>query len=360
MTLTYGEVCAGVKGIGLGLDRAGMKPIWAIEKDPACRRVISRHWPEVEQFEDVTETPSESLRRVDLVAGGTPCTDLSNAGRRAGLAGEKSRLFFEFTRILAELAPTWCLFENVPGLLSSNKGRDFAAVLGHLTGYFPEVPDDGWRNSGVCTGPAYNVAWSVLDAQWFGVPQRRKRVFVVGHLGDATRAVQVLLEPESLSGNPPPSREAQETIAGTLGGGTPGRGWSDDTDRMTFVPIGFAWQAGGNNSASGAFINDGVPTLNVSQTMAVAVAENQRGEVITSEVAQSLTSGGGKPGQGYAAAFDGVAVRRLTPLECERLQGWPDDHTAGESDSARYRMAGNGVCANVAEWIGRRIVEVGV
>jgi DNA (cytosine-5)-methyltransferase 1 len=160
------------------------------------------------------------------------------------------------------------------------------------------------------------------------------------------------------------------------------------------IPIGFAWQAGGNACAADGLAADQSPTLTRKQTMAVAISENQRGELLTGDVAQSLTSGGGKPGQGYPAvmtvavrgrengaqiepggevantlrtngggsshamAFDGAAVRRLTPLECERLMGWPDGWTQDESDASRYRMAGNGVATVVAQWIGKRIMEV--
>lgn len=414
--LTVASLCAGIGGFDLGLERAGIAPVLQCEIDPGARSVLERHWPDVARHDDLTTLEREHLRgaSVDVVCGGTPCQDLSVAGRRAGLSGEQSRLFYDFVRFADAVAPRWVLWENVPGVLSTNDGADFAIVLRELTGFWPEPPEDGWRNTGVCVGPKRAVVWRVLDAQFFGVAQRRRRVFIVGRVGDAAGAAAVLLEPESCDGNPPPSREAGEGVAGTLGGGAAGRGWSDDTDRAgafvpelarcllssnergdgeseTFLPTAFMWQAAGNNSASGAMERDMTPTLPRHQTIAVAYlvamrgrgaemgepdlanalrdgggvssrgnyvafSENQRGEVLETDYARQITAGGGKPGQGYPAVRMGMAVRRLTPRECERLQGFPDDWTEGLSDSARYQTLGNAVCVPVAEWIGRRIV----
>jgi DNA (cytosine-5)-methyltransferase 1 len=402
---------SGAGGMDLGLDRAGITAVAHCEIDPKAQSVLRRHWPDVPVISDVREVTSD-VGRVDLVHGGFPCQDISVAGNRAGLAGDRSGLWWEFHRILGELRPRWCVIENVAGLLSSNGGRDLGAILGALG----EL--------------GYGYAYRVLDARHFGVPQRRRRVFIVGHLG-GRGAAEVLLEPEGVRRDPAPGREAGQEVAGTLGGGSGSRGWAQDTDRMTFVPVPqhtgtvtCAWAKGPSNTnvQSGhvvPVINR--PTVEVVGTFSqgahpggfngqdaytghaipVSVAENQRGEVYLSDYMQALTGGGNKPGQGYAAvlAFDSnfggqsnvfhdhtppvkvgssagissppavmepgsLAVRRLTPRECERLMGWPDDWTrwaddgAEIADSHRYRMCGNGVVAPVAEWIGRRIVEV--
>lgn len=222
---TFGSLFSGVGGIDLGLHRAGFDCRWQVEIDEYRRRVLERHFPGVPRYTDVRAVGGEhaarsegaqsdrgNLRRdnldaVDLIAGGFPCQDISIAGKRAGLAGARSGLFHEFARILGELCPTWLLVENVPGLLNSNEGRDFAVVLGTLG-------DLG-----------YGVAWRVLDSRFFGVPQRRRRVFIVGHLG-APCPPEVLFESEGGAGDPE-TREASRAIAagdlarsiGAVGGG---------------------------------------------------------------------------------------------------------------------------------------------
>lgn len=327
---------SGVGGLDMGFERAGIETVLQAERDPWCLEVLAKHWPETERVTDVRDVSkeragavigrmgnvgagrsgehSERLRRggreehdagIDLIYGGFPCQDVSVAGKRAGLGGERSGLWFEFERILSELRPRWGVIENVPGLLSSNKGRDFAVIL------------DGLEELG------YSVGWAVLDAQNFGVPQRRRRVFIVA--GATSRGVeQVLSLCESCGGNP-------ETSA------APG----------AHVTNGLDVRAGGadDNEAQGGFL---IPDL-------------------VGALSDGAHHGGGTNGQdAYTGRVfpAGAGVRRLTPLECERLMGWPDDWTrwtAGGkeiADSHRYRMAGNGVVASVAEWLGHRIVAV--
>ncbi len=204
---TYGSLFSGIGGIDLGLDRAGWTCAWQVEIDRECQRVLERHWPDVPRFDDVRSVGAAELAPVDLVCGGFPCQDVSVAGRRAGLAGSRSGLWHEFHRVLAELSPRWVLVENVPGLLSSHDGRDFAGVTGGLV----EL--------------GYGVAWRVLDAQHFGVPQRRRRVFVVGHLGEPwSAAAEVLLEPESCDGDPAARPAARTVVAADAAGSTGGAG----------------------------------------------------------------------------------------------------------------------------------------
>src|SRR5690606_30688673 len=385
--LTVGSLFAGIGGIDLGLERAGMQVRWQVEIEDFPTRVLRKHWPNVDLHEDVRNVGSANLAPVDLICGGFPCQDLSVAGRRAGLAGERSGLFYEFMRVVAELAPRWVLIENVPGLLSSNGGRDMGTVLWTLgeLGY-------GW-------------AYRVLDAQYFGVAQRRRRVFIVGCLGDWRSATEVLFEPESCERDTPPRRSSGK-VAGTLaasGAGTSrpaGQGneldflvshtlkakanTSHDPTHDTYIPVGFQ----GRDDLAHALRSQASRADKPSSStyVVVGVGTNQRGEARLRDVHGSLTaSRSGKQ-------FDGVmvaptltaknepanssttrevwmqqsvelvgAVRRLTPRECERLQGFPDDWTLIDektADSPRYKAIGNAVAVPVAEWIGRRIVEV--
>jgi len=304
-----GSLFSGIGGLDLGLQRAGFAHAFLCENNPYRRDLLATRWPRVPVFEDVRTFPAAG--HVDVLCGGFPCQDLSVAGKRAGLGGPRSSLFFQFARCADALVGDgdWILVENVPGLLSSHGGRDFAVVLATLA-------ELGF----------YDCAWRVLDSRHFGVPQRRRRVFVVARRARGRRACQVLLEPESGGGDFEASIAAwpNDPAASLSGLGT---GGPDDNDG----------QAG--------------------RVIAVAIAENQRAEVLETDYAHQLSSGGGKPGQGYSAARTAQGVRRLTPMECERLQSLPDGWTdLGDTpDAPRYAALGDAVTANVSEWIGRRL-----
>lgn len=306
--MRFGSLFAGLGGFDLAFERAEMQCAWQVEIDRDCNRVLAHHWPDVPRYEDVRTVGGQNLAPVDVICGGFPCQDISVAGRRAGLAGERSGLWYQFARIIAELTPRWVCVENVPGLLSSNRGRDMGAILWTLgqLGY-------GW-------------AYRVCDAQYWGVAQRRRRVFIVGCLGDAKRAAKVLFEPESCCGDSPPRSKAGAAVGPLLGSGAgtarPG-GINAESDYLVWAPetaYTLAAGAGGSKFGSG---RDGADTF----------------------VVQLLLE---------------VGVRRLMPIEAERLQGFPDNFTAvdGLSDSARYRMLGNAAAVPVAEWIGRRMADV--
>lgn len=354
--MTHGELFAGISGFGVGFERAGIKARWHVEIDPFCRSVLRHHYPDSALFADVCEVGSHNLSSVDVISFGSPCQDLSMAGRRAGLAGERSGLFYEAIRIVAECEPTFAVWENVPGAFSSNAGRDFAAVLG------------AFRDIG-----ARDIAWRVVDAQYAGVAQRRRRVFVVADFG-GERAAQILFEPECRSGDSPPSRGegARAASALTRGANTAGRRQEDGDNIVPEVSLCLKAQSNDKQD----------PT---HQTY-VAVSTNQRGEGRLREVHGSLAasrsakqfdgvmafgyqgrddlghalrsepSRADKPSSSTYVAHSGV--RRLTPTECERLQGFPDGWTAvdGAADSPRYRALGNAVCVNVAAWLGKRIM----
>ncbi len=366
---------AGIGGFDLGFERAGMRCAAQVELDAACRFVLQQHWPGVDRsIADVREFGAKCWREpVDLICGGFPCQDVSVAGRGAGLAGERSGLWFEFHRVLAELRPRWVVVENVPGLLSSNGGRDFAVVVHGLA----EL--------------GYLSAWRVLDAQYFGVAQRRRRVFVVGHLGDG-RAAEVLFEPESCERDFAPRREAGAQAADTLtesfarhygrsAGNNPGMKNAVITMEVAYsLPAssrgtgdghGQGWNSnyvcyqchGGNGSLTGVpFVSHTLgshPGRNDLESVGAYVATWDPRNV-TSKENRAVIRPGEAAGTLHATGLSvlgAVGVRRLTPVECERLQGFSDGWTAGQSDSARYRQLGNAVAVPVAAWIGRRIVE---
>lgn len=518
--LKVGSLFSGIGGIDLGLEQAGMEVAWSCEIDKNARTVLAHRWPDVHCYDDVKEIDG-SATRVDVLCGGFPCQDLSVAGKRAGLAGERSGLFHEFMRVAATLTPQWVLIENVPGLLSSEDGRDMGVVLGTLAdlGY-------GW-------------SYRVLDAQYFGVAQRRRRVFIVGCLGDGASAAEILFEPSSCDRDSPPRREARSVAAGgtavsTLQGGghglrldadsaaggqliparevanalggvnggqdfavgkgdllysapasspllsvrrgvpssdeadtqliamtSTGHGWWTETtkagtlsardykdaqtvvgysiypeggqgadlvaremtdedavptitttnasDRGTFVtgvPEGTAtgvaiplqdvremdksqnglgvggeddpaytmdtlgvqgvayrkakkamdpddWERWEETDASDTLASHGTTTALAIMTDPQAI-DTYNAE-IDGDITHTLRDG---HGEGVPGLMSEMAVRRLTPMECERLQGFPDGWTDVLSDSGRYKTLGNAVAVPVARWIGEQIVKV--
>jgi site-specific DNA-cytosine methylase len=225
MNLTYLELFAGAGGMSLGLETAGWRCVAHAEIEPHARAVLRHHWPDVPLYGDVAELDGSQFRGVTMVTGGSPCQDLSIAGKRAGMtegSGTRSSLFFEQVRIWNESQAPYILWENVYGAFSSNAGRDFAAVLSALVGGAVPVPADGWVRAGVVAGPTGVAAWRVLDAQYFGVPQRRRRVFVLGVRGGGVDPAEVLSLAESLSGHLATSGEARESVAADAGAGTTG------------------------------------------------------------------------------------------------------------------------------------------
>jgi len=293
---------AGIGGFDLGFERAGFQIVAHVEKDENCRKLLASKWPEAVTLDDVCTAGPHNLPPCDIVTFGFPCQDLSIAGKRAGLTGNRSGLFFEAMRIVDALKPAFALFENVPGLLSSDGGRDFARVLMAMDRI------------------GYNGAWRVLDAQWFGVAQRRRRIFGLFSRLDsgAERCAEILSLEESLRGHPAPRRKPGQGVAGCLESRTNG---------------------GGFPGTDGACAGHVVPA--VARTVS---CNNARGEIPSTDGLDSTL-----------IPANGTGVRRLTPTECERLQGFPDGWTEGFSDSARYRMLGNAVCVNGAEWIAGRV-----
>ncbi len=378
--MTYGSLFSGAGGFDLGFEAAGMDCRWLSEIEPKCQDLLSKRWPSAKLYGDITKIRAGDLKRVDVVVGGSPCQDLSVAGKRKGMAGGRSGLFHEMVRICKRVRPRFVVWENVDGAFSSNDGRDFAAVLRAFTGVQVEVPVDGWGRAGFIKTPfpawRWNCAWRVFDAQYFGVPQRRRRVFLVGSLGDGSCA-EVLFEPESLRGDSPPSRKAGQRVAGTVasrpsGGGRLGTDFDLDGGLVPEV-AGYldCGASGAAYSGQDAYQVKLIPDIAFALT-----TRNERNEPTTETLIPSVPiafnhqAGGSacpispsedranclQVGQQQAVSLR-MGVRRLTPKECERLMGWPDLHTAGYADSTRYKMCGNGVVAPCAAWIARRIKQ---
>ena len=386
--LRYGSVCSGVEAATVAWHPLGWKAQWfsEIEKFPSA--VLAHHYPNTPNLGDMTAFKEWPNDPIDVLVGGTPCQSFSVAGLRKGLSDPRGNLMLTYLAIAARYQPKWLVWENVPGVLSSNRGRDFGTFLGALA----EL--------------GYGFAYRVLDAQYFGVAQRRKRVFVVGYAGDWKRAAAVLFERESLSGHPAPSREAWEKVAPTVTQGAPfsrtgnerveagalvaktltsGIGQRYDFESENFpivtgslcartgqsisvqdagqshlLPVAFGAQ---NSASQGDSVSAEVtPTLDKSKTPAVAT-HSVAGTMLSRNTSGGFSNSIDHAAAGYMAMQD-MQVRRLTPIECERLQGFPDNYTQipyrnkpAEScpDGPRYKAMGNSMAVPVMRWIGERI-----
>jgi DNA (cytosine-5)-methyltransferase 1 len=350
--LTVGSTFTGVGGADLGLERAGFSVAWQCELDAWKRSVLAAHWPSVPIHEDITtlhHPPS-----VDLLIGGFPCQDLSVAGKRKGFSGERSVLAFEFLRLAESLRPRWLLLENVPGLLSSNRGRDLARLL-------DEVGTIG-----------YGWALRVLDARYFGVPQRRRRVFICARradtLNDSRSASELALRAlwEGSGGDSTPGWPPREITARAATGRARASSEQQVTqDLQDDLPIGF-YPTGGSQQGFAKW--DGLsPALKAADgPTAIAFRKSRRAASNTDDetwvddgFANTLNTFDVGDNRTTHAIANGMTVRRLTPVECERLMGWPDGWTAPVGvkapDSNRYAACGDGIVSWVAYWIGQRI-----
>jgi DNA (cytosine-5)-methyltransferase 1 len=434
--MRYLSVCSGIEAATVAWHHMGWQPVAFSDIEPFPSAVLAHHYPHVPNLGDMTKFEEWNLESVDLLVGGTPCQSFSVAGFRKGLADPRGNLMLTFLAIAQRQRPRWIVWENVPGVLSSNGGRDFGTFLKALG----EL--------------GYGFAYRVLDAQWFGVAQRRRRVFVVGYLGDWQRAAKVLFERESVCRNPAPSREARQAITRSskdrLGsGGIPevaetliatdhkGPGHNGDHNFIT-QPIGFGAQMSepqtdvdlmqtlnaknpmavaqpvyGTDCYNGAITGDVAATLGtpgssvnasgptVMQPIAFKPGQSAAARSLGAQVNIACTLEGGGGGNNKQAIAQPVAtdikqvqwasgggqlendtaqalrsnaehnyqfariamqVRRLTPVECERLQGFPDGYTnipwrkkPESPDGPRYKALGNSMAVPVMRWIGERI-----
>ena len=454
--MRYLSLFSGIEAASVAWLPLGWTCVGVAEIDPFPCAVLAHHYPDVPNLGsvvDITDAQIAALGPVDIVVGGSPCQDLSVAGKRAGLAGERSGLFHQQLRIF-HAARHFCgarflLWENVPGAFSSNRGLDFAVVAGEMAGCRLPVPDDGWGTEGVALGEHGLLEWAVLDAQWFGVAQRRRRVFALLDTGDWTNRSPILLEPDKLRGDSAPIRSArQDAPAGTLrstDGGGLGTDFDCDGGVISIQGNLIGRDAGG---PVGVGVGVGGPMFTLTKADVHGVAHTLRGEgfdasqdgtgrgtplvpvgvalrgrdggataELGDEVAFTLraSEGGGDKPHVLAHAFDarqsdviqygdksgpidtdghsigvlaehyshdycqdriysssgiapalngGMQVRRLTPTECERLQGFRDNYTAIPwhkkpasecPDGPRYKALGNSMAVPVMRWIGKRI-----
>ena len=449
MTLTFGSLFAGVGGYDLGFEMARYECKFQVEWDKHCRSVLDYNWPDVQKWGDIRNVDGRFLPPVDVIIFGSPCQDLSVAGKRAGLEGERSGLFHEAVRIIKEMRdatngtfPRWTVWENVAGALSSNNGRDFATVLNEMA------------KAGACL-----QEYSLLDAAKFGIPQRRRRVFLVSCFDPATaeRCPDPLLPVrESLPGDSKKGKPKGQSAATTL---TEGVGASSgivnaigasiyhkstvvnqDVNSGHLVTEGFTASSFANYTEgvgtlrlNGGDLGGGSETLiaepYVKSRRAQSATDDETwvpGEVnptlnsfdvgdtrATTAIVEPMlidgtrvndvrvyeppvqtlkermgTGGNNVPMLAFDTQFGSNAnvfedqsptlkssqqppsvtqamkVRRLTPLECERLMGWPDDHTKYtadgtiQADTNRYRQIGNGVASPVARWVAQQIAKV--
>lgn len=403
--MRYLSLFSGIEAASVAWEPLGWEPVAFCEVDAFPSAVLAHRWPDVPNLGDITKVDwsdfAKGKRKPDVVVGGSPCQSFSVAGNREGLAGE-SGLMFEYIRAIQCIMPRCFVWENVPGAFTSEGGEAFRQLLAEMDAL------------------GYGLAWRVLDAQFFGVAQRRERVFLVGCLGDPRRAARVLFEPDGLRWDTPPSRDKRQELAaragrGAEGGGCAGFGYkvsqgagsigygdeiaptllAGRNDAAALTPA-YAIQGdiarGAHMGQNGCGYSDGGEcyTLNTMDVHAVAtpvcLGDDNAKASCDVDMCGALKVGGSAPIMGGAA----YEVRRLMPVECERLQGFPDGHTdlTGADpdalfermarpdmdeaerkrlrtklrkwceacpDTPRYKACGNSMAVPVMRWIGERI-----
>jgi DNA (cytosine-5)-methyltransferase 1 len=372
--IRYASVCSGVEAPSLAWEGLGWEAQWFSEIEEFPSEVLSQRFPNTPNLGDMTKLVEKEIfheRKINLLVGGTPCQSFSVAGLQRGLDDPRGNLALEFVRLLYIKQPEWFIWENVPNVLSVNGGRDFNSILSA----FAKI--------------GYHLSWRVLDSKFFGVPQKRRRLFVVGHIRDWRYPAAVLLEPESLQGTSGKSKEKRkDTPTNTRkssffdmrGFGDYGEGSASSTlkarDGKDFTdlivePYGYSKSHRDSGKVDIRFTEDGkANTLscgdgcgNQSSLNIVGVVynptqitnPNNRSNPKDGDPSPTLT----KHSDPFLYMRQGV--RRLTPLECERLQGFPDNHTdilwkgKPAPPTLRYRAIGNSMAVPVMKWIGSRI-----
>lgn len=459
MQMIYGSVCSGIEAASLAWEPRGWRPAWFAEIEPFPSAVLTHHWPHVTNLGDMTKIAAAVLNgdvvAPDILVGGTPCQAFSVAGARHGLADDRGFMTIKYVelanaidqkRAAAGAVPCITVWENVPGVLSS-KDNAFGAFLGLLAGEDCELipPGKKWENAGCVLGPQRAIAWRVLDAQYFGVAQRRRRVFVVASAREGFDPAKVLFECEGVRRDSAPSREAGKAVAALTANGVGTCGADDNQGQAGhLIPtIAGTLQANGKaagsatqqDAESGLLVVNGTqdPDTNVElahtlgrnhgqenavlarynsikdhdqrvifsannwdelvqerPAVPVAFSSKDDGGDATENMPPTLRACGHTNSHANAGAPPAIAtamaVRRLTPVECERLQGFPDNHTmipaakrnkliADElaylrrhfplipeeeahrmaADGPRYKAIGNSMNIESMEFIGRRI-----
>ncbi len=413
--MKYGSVCSGIEAASKAWEPLGWKPAWFSEIEPFPSAVLAHHWPEVTNLGDMTKIADAvragDVEAPDVLVGGTPCQAFSIAGLREGLSDDRGQLTLSYVELANAIdakrrergePEAIIVWENVPGVLSS-KDNAFGCFLAGLAGESSELQPAGgkWTHAGCVSGPERVIAWRVLDAQFFGVAQRRRRVFVVASARKGFDPSAVLFELDSVRRDSAPRRETQKAVAaltargvGTCGaddnqaqaghliafggGNTAGHidvatsctahGIRLDFDTETFAVHGTQDPDTNRELAHTLGRNNGQENAIVTEPFTLAIRGRSEGstvEVRNDGTANALlTPNGGRAGMGVGAIGWGMQVRRLTPIECERLQGFPDNHTligwrgkdADECpDGPRYKAIGNSMAVPVMRWIGERI-----
>lgn len=356
--MRYISLFSGIEAASVAWGPLGWEPVAFSEVDPFPKAVLAERFPGVPDLGDITriDWSGYGSGAVDVVVGGSPCQSFSMAGKWEGLRGA-SGLMYEYIRTVRELRPRWFVWENVPGALSSERGRAFRQLLSQMD----EL--------------GYGLAWRVLDAQFFGVAQRRRRVFLVGSLG-SVRASEVLFEPEGMSWDPRSGRDKRQALAGSAQAGARSAGFNPNGAEAGSVGNGTvktdhapAVWCSAYSGAHGEIDMDLSPTLTAHNSKGAnfvapatlrarcGKAGDGKGALVQEDVCGTLATGQDQtlfPGDG--------SVRRLTPTECERLQGFPDGWTdvpyrgkCHPADGPRYKALGNSMAVPVMAWIGRRI-----
>lgn len=370
--MIYGSICSGIEAATVAWEPLGWKAAWFSEIEAFPSAVLAEHWPEVVNLGDMTKIAAAvragEVQAPDVMVGGTPCQAFSIAGLRNGLSDARGKLTLSYVELAnaiddkrIERGEEEAIFvwENVPGVLTSHDNA-FGCFLAGLAGESCELKPSGgkWTHSGCVYGPQRTIAWIVKDAQYFGVAQRRKRVFVVASARKGFDPGQVLFESEGVRRDTPPSREPQTAVAALTARGV-GTCGADDNQAQAGHLLAFGGgNTGGNIDVAACLTAKGQRIDFEVETFAVHGTQDPDTNL---ELAHTL---GRNHGQENAIS-NGVQVRRLMPVECERLQGFPDNHTliswrgkeATECpDGPRYRAIGNSMAVPVMRWIGERIV----
>ncbi|QIU92270.1 DNA cytosine methyltransferase [Yokenella regensburgei] len=445
--MRYGSVCSGIEAASVAWESLGWIPAWFSQFDPEHNykngpdfpsAVLAYHWPEVVNLGDMTKIATGIrgglIEAPDVLVGGTPCQAFSIAGLRNGLSDGRGQLTLAFVELVNGIdekrreqgkPPVIVVWENVPGVLSS-KDNAFGCFLAGLAGESGELESPGrkWSNAGYVLGPERAIAWRVLDAQFFRVAQRRRRVFVVASARSGFDPAAVFFESQSLRRHSPPCRKTGAQVTSSTGDYIAnGSHW--DGENNPHPTLNQTFNIGGIGASNqelfsqrgcgivlmahgqgGAEIktDDSAPTLTCNHEAPIAAyvegtgwdSQEKRIHPVYGRTYPTLSSrsNGGGTVDGYISYPDkhsGIAIRRLTPRECERLQGFPDDHTlipygrtirpekleadyakylmrggklsfedcaGAAADGHRYRAIGNSMAVPVMNWIGRRIAEV--
>lgn len=385
--LKLGSLFDGIGGWQIAAMRAGILPVWSSEVEKFPIVITKTRFPGTLQLGDINELDGAKIPPVDIITMGSPCQDLSIAGKRKGLNGERSGLFVRAIDIIRQMHaatdgkyPVFVVWENVPGAFSSNKGLDFREVLQQFTESEIPIPGSGkWAPSGMVRSRKCEVAWRTLDAQYWGVPQRRRRIFLVADYSGRGCAGKILFESAGMQGNIETCAEAEKTATAAIATGV-----------SNASALGFDSAASITNNAP--VLHNKAPTIKTTTRLAIGYSCKSYHEIKEDGSGSAVKASGGNYGSGSENYFidcwlnkiteksgtiqtNGNSlqsinpvktrqyVRRLTPLECERLQGLPDNWTLIDdklcSDTARYKAIGNGMAQPCADFVMRQISKYG-